>query len=319
MSRPILCAVLILLASAQRVRPQQSSTLEKCGSSNVDCALDKQSSPGKSNQLVNRIVQYWTDFVEARRAAVHFAWTVDGDHENAGIYTDGGGSYLGVRAVHTVFKAGDFNLGVPAGAQGKQILYAPTTRPPNGSCLEMGTAYTAIAGQPTAVNVYAYDFCSYPTQFVYVAPVDDNFIRLYAGETVDGIAAYKIRIIPNETSLSKQTEWSGQLFNYVKQVWETKAVAHGFVTDLSGWSIFETLYQKGQCSTTLKPMKAVSIAYYDSSTDSWKAIADEMLPLRNSLRRGGNCFTDQDANNLASYKVNELQNAHGWEVVGTGH
>jgi hypothetical protein len=265
------------------------------------------------------VAQYWTGFVDARRATVHFAWTNNGDHENAGIFTDGGGAYLGVQATHTLFNGTDFKLDVPSGAVGVQTLYAPTTRPPNGSCLEMGTAYTAIAGQPTLVQVYAYDFCRNPTSFVFHTPVDNSFLLRYARDKVDGNAVYKIRIIANETAVSAQTEWDGQLFNYDTQDWETKAVAKGFVTDRSGWSIFETLYQKGQCSKTLKSIKALNIAYYDSANASWIPITEEMLPLRNSLRRGGNCFADQDANNLASYKVSELQAMHGWEVAGTGH
>jgi hypothetical protein len=317
MKLQILHTILIAIALAQFASAQQPAKGGNCNKSKENCVQDTDFS--YLAQPVDAVVQNWTDFIQARRASVHFAWTVAGDHENAGVFTEGGGPYLGVEAVHSVFKVGDFSLEVPAGAAGRQILYAPTTRPPNGSCLEMGTAYTTLAGQPTSVYVYVYDSCKAPTQFIYAAPVNEKFIQLYGGETVDGMTGYKLRIMPSSTSLSTQTEWSAQLFNFAKHEWETIAVSQGFVTDLSGWSIFETWYQKGQCSKTLKSIKAVDISYYDALANSWKAISDEMLPLRNSVRGGGNCFVDQDPNNQASYKVMPLPAVHGWEVTGTGH
>jgi hypothetical protein len=278
------------------------------------------SSNEETNPTINPVVKYWSKFVAARRTSTQFAYTGSGDHENAGIYTEGGGAYLGVEATHTVFKNGDFNLELPPGAQGVQTLFAPTTRPPNGSCLEMGTAYTKVIGRPTSVHVYVYDFCKSPKRFIYAAIVDDNFLRMYAGESLNGIHAYKIRIKPDGQSLTNQTKWSAMIYDYTKRDWVTIGVSQGFVTsDRNGWSIFETWYKKGQCSRTLKKIEVVNIAYYNAITDSWEPILEKMLPLRNSLHHGGDCFMDQDADNRASYEVNELQPLHGWQVVGTGH
>lgn len=281
---------------------------------------DKQSSQYRTEVGNDPIAEYWSEFAEARRTATHFAFTVAGDHENAGIYTDGGGPYLGVDAIHTVFKEGDFDLPIPPGAHGAQTLYAPTTRPPNGSCLEVGTAYTTVRGQRTAVRLYVYDFCSSPARFIKALAVNNQFVQAYARESIDGVSFYRIRIQPSDRALDAHTIWQAKIYNYKTGDWYTIASARGYVrNDYAGWSIFETWYQKGQCSKTLKSIRALRIAYYNANTEKWEPIDNKMLPLRNSIRFGGNCFMDQDNQNLASYKVNQLNDLHGWEIIGTGH
>lgn len=143
-----------------------------------------------------------------------------------------------------------------------QTLYAPTTRPPNGSCLEMGTAYTTpFRGAQTAVYVYVYDFCKSPRHFVCTIPVDATFIQSYVQAVPNGQSTYKIRIMPNGDSLIATTVWSAMIYNNVKHDWDTLAVSQGFVrSDYTGW----TWYEKGQCSRTLKAIQASNIAYYNS-------------------------------------------------------
>jgi hypothetical protein len=268
---------------------------------------------------IDPVVEQWSNFVAARQTTTHFAYTGAGDHENAGVYTAGGGSYLGVEALHTVFETGNFDLPIPAGAQGAQTLYAPTTRPPNGACLEVGTAYTTLPGRTTTVYVYVFDFCSSPKRFVKQIAVDDKFMDTYAGESINGVRAYKIRIVPDTKSLTSQTKWSAKIYDYVKQQWFLLGVGQGYVaSDYNGWSIFETWYKKGQCSKTLKSLGALHIAYYDVLSDTWDPISDKMRDLKTTLHQGGNCFMDQDTNNLASYSLSRLQSEHGWKVTGTG-
>jgi hypothetical protein len=263
---------------------------------------------------------YWTQFSDARRASTHFAWAAAGDHENAGLYTKGGGNYLGVEATHTVFKRGNFNLPLPPGAQGVQVLYAPTTRPPNGSCLEVGTAYTTVSGKPTLVHVYVYDFCKSPRRFIYSIAVDDAFVKTYTKTSDGGALSYKIRIWPGNKPSNGRTTWFAQLFNYGKNEWTTLASSMGMAqSDRTGWSIFETWYKAGQCSKSLQSLQAIDISYFDTNSSSWVPVVDNMTPLHNSLNRGGNCFVDQDSNNLASYKVVQLSSSHGWQVIGTNH
>jgi hypothetical protein len=266
---------------------------------------------------VDRIVTSWSKFADSRRSDTHFAWTVSGDHENAGIYTKGGGPYVGVEAVHVVFKSGEFDLEFPSGGHGAQTLYAPTTRPPNGSCLEVGTAYTTPAAfVQTVVYVYVYDFCKSPVRTLLV---NDEFMHNYVKGLDNGAVAYKIRITPDGNSLAATTTWSAMIYNDVNNEWDTVATSRGVRSDSAGWSIFETWYGKGQCSKTLKLIKAVDIAYYNALSGAWEPIVDDMRPLRNDVSRGGNCFMDGDPSNLASYKVEKLASSHGWQVIGTGH
>jgi hypothetical protein len=313
----LLCFLVISPFVLHEQKPQQADSPEKVkvdgtNGTKTDSLID-------SSQHI-AMEKYWYKFAEARRAVTHFAWAAAGDHENAGIYTEGGGSYLGVQAVHTVFKQGNFNLEIPPGAQGIQTLFAPTSRPPNGSCLEMGTAYTTLSGHPTSVHIYVYDFCKTPRRFVYAAIVDDAFIQTYTREVVPGNASYQIRIWPGEHSVGGQTKWYAQIFNYSKKEWATLAFSTGVVqSDRTGWSIFETWYKEGQCSRTLKSIQATDISYYDALKSAWVPIVDNMSPLHNSLNRGGNCFVNQDSNNLASYAVTEVGSSHGWRVKGTNH
>jgi hypothetical protein len=301
------------MSQAQHIPSNSEHAVDQAG-------LTKDTSlPGGTDQTTD-VDRYWSKFEAARRAQVHFAWATANDHENAGIYTTGGGNYLGVEAVHTVFKQGDFNLEIPAGAQGAQVLFAPTTRPPNGSCLEMGTAYTTVGAHPTIIYVYVYDFCKSPRKFVYKTAVDDVFLKTYGSRSVDGVWSYKIRIWPADQPKGAQTKWLAQLYNYTQNEWTTVANATGTVPkDHKGWSIFETWYKQGQCSRTLRTIQAIDISYYNTDTLGWQPITNDMTPLHNSLNRGGNCFVDQNANDLASYKIFELQDSHGWQVQGTNH
>lgn len=298
--------------------PLTIPTLNRGSRQNVPQATPSRAS---GDNMIDPVVQYWSSFVRARQTTTHFAYTGNGDHENAGVYTSGGGAYLGVEALHSVFKTGDFDLAIPAGAQGPQTLYAPTTRPPNGACLEVGTGYTTLPGQHTVVHVYVYNFCQSPRRFVRVMAVDDKFMNTYAREPVQGAApAYKIMIKPDGNVISSRTKWTAMIYNYLEKRWCVIGSAQGYVaSDRNGWSIFETWYKKGQCSQTLKILGASNIAYYNGITGGWEPISDDMSPLRNVLHHGGDCFMDQDANNKASYDVIELRTVHGWEVRGTGN
>src|SRR5258708_33029962 len=94
--------------------------------------------------------------------------TVAGDHEDAGVITHGESeatnksstTYIGVYANHLVYKNGAVSLRLPPEATHDQTLFAATTRPPNGSCIEVGTAYTtSVTTHKTAAALYAFDFC----------------------------------------------------------------------------------------------------------------------------------------------------------------
>jgi hypothetical protein len=267
---------------------------------------------------VDPVAKNWVQFVRVRQPDFQFAWTNDKDHEDAGIETKGGGAYFGVSAMHVLYKATDLGLVPPAGSTKPQVLFAPTTRPPNGSCLEIGTAYTGLPGQTSTAFVYVYDFCTSPRAFVSTMPVNADFMKKYAGATVAGRSAYKVSIFTQDKSLNDSTKWLARIFNYKRGTWETIFAEHGYVrADYRGWSIFETWYAAGQCSKSLPVLAAANISYLNAISGNWEPISDNMTQLDNSLHGGGNCFQD-DSHGQASYVLSKVSQS-GWQVVSTGH
>jgi hypothetical protein len=265
------------------------------------------------------IVKEWLQFSRVRQPDHQYAWTTDRDHEDAGIETPGGGSYLGVFGVHAVYKQGTIQLTAPAGATQTQTLYAPTTRPPNGSCLEIGTAYTTEPGRPTTAYVYVYDFCSAHGAFVRTDPIDDEFVDTYAGARIGTVAAYTAYIYTPDRRLSEETEWLAVIRNYKLSRWELLWSTHGYFSDdRRGWSIFETWYRQGQCSKSLPVIGAAGLMFFDSASSAWEAVNANMVQLQNSLHPGGNCFGTDGQHGPPSYQLSLLPSRNAWQVSSTG-
>jgi hypothetical protein len=269
------------------------------------------------------LITHWKQFEKVRQPDGLFAWTTDKDHEDAGIETAGSGPYLGVSALHIVYAPGNLVLKVPAGATQDQTLYSPTTRPPNGSCLEMGTNYTTQVGAATtSASVYVFDFCRSPMNFVVTIPVDSNFMakytKTYADAPINGQSAYSISIFTPDTTVSNQMRWYAEIWNNQLNDWEVLYTTQGIYSgDIRGWSIFETWYRAGQCSPSLPLMTAVQLRYYNASTVNWEPVADNMQGLQNSIHAGGNCFSFNVT--PASYKVSEIPTLSAWQVTSTGN
>lgn len=233
-------------------------------------------------------------FRAVRRPSQILSWTTDSDHEDAGVLTDGGGPFRGVFALHAVYAEGAVQLKLPANASRTQTLYAPTTRPANGGCLEVGTSYTTDVGDTvTHVRLYVFDFCKSPKpDFTDVSiTVDSDFLSTYAGATIQGAPAYPVAIYTNDTDLSSNSQWYAALYNYKTQQWEVKYSSQGsYSYDPRGWSIFETWYQEGQCSESLPILGADTLLYYNSSTQTWQQADHTMPGLTNYTHGGGPCF-----------------------------
>ena len=258
-------------------------------------------------------------FRASRQVNQLLASTIDQDHEDAGVESTGGGPYTGAFALHGVYQTGTIQLKLPEGATRTQILYAPTTRPPNGACLEVGTAYTTdIATKQTVGNVYVFDFCkpgggdfAIPPIAVAGQPapiaIDGDFMTTYAGAVTHGNPAYAVAIFTTDSAISGASTWYAQLFNYKTKQWETKYSTQGsFPEDPRGWSIFETYFQAGLCSESLPPLGADGLSFFNSATQSWDRVAKQMQSLPVHISYGGthnnNCFV-ADQTGLASYTV----------------
>lgn len=265
-----------------------------------------------------------TSFISSRRQIGLFASTIAGDHEDAGFLTQGGGSYGGVVATHALYKNGEFQLALPPGATRPQTLYAPTTRAPNGSCLEVGTSYFTEPGQQTQATVYVFDFCA-GMRFAREVLVDDNFIANYATTGSDGHRSYLLAITTNAPSPGISANWNASLFNYKSRQWDVAYSSTGLAADKRGWTIFKSWYQKGQCSKSLSLITAEGISYKDLADNKWSDLQPQMNHLTVEEHNGvssnttnTNCFHD-DATGPASYKFNVVKVNSAWQVSSTGH
>jgi hypothetical protein len=260
-------------------------------------------------------------FRDSRQSNQLLSSTIDTDHENAGVMTEKGGAYTGIFAVHPVYQTGTIQLKLPESATRTQILYAATSRPPNGSCLEVGTAYTTdIISKRTKVSVYVYDFCKAgggnwaipPIPVDGMSPpieVDQDFMNRYAGAKTKNIhaRAYAVVIFTPDTNITATSKWYAQIFNYSTKQWETKYSTQGsFLDDQRGWSIFETYFQTGLCSESLPDLGADELSLFNAATQKWEPISNKMPNLPVKITHGGdhnnNCFI-ADQTGPASYTV----------------
>ncbi|MBB5344463.1 hypothetical protein HDF10_002442 [Edaphobacter lichenicola] len=250
--------------------------------------------------------------------------TVNQDHEDAGVMMIPASQniYSGIYAKHLVYAEKTISLRLPASATSQQVLYAATTRPPNGSCLEVGTAYiTQPSADPNAVKttpaLYVYDFCAPGGGNFVRGPIpgpsatdgiliDQSFVGKYAQAKVQNLPAYEIEIFTKDYPITANSTWYATIFNHQTGKWETLFSDRGMADDNRGWSIFETYYQSGQCSEGLPILGADQISLLNALSGRWELLNSSMPLLTLSVDQGGtqnnNCFV-ADPTGPASYKL----------------
>ncbi len=219
--------------------------------------------------------------------------------------------------MHTVYGNNALSLALPANATRSQTLYAPTTRGPNGSCLEMGTNYTRdVTSSVTSSTVYVFNFCKSPMQFVKEIPVTADFLATYGQGSIGGIAAYAISIFSLDKIVSDEMTWYAEIYNYKNKTWDLLLTTKGYYSgDFRGWSIFETWYRAGQCSPTLPVLTVALLKYLNIETGQWEPVQSNMTQLQNSLHAGGDCFVENIT--PASYVVTQTS-VDSWKVSSSG-
>lgn len=282
-----------------------------------------------TDTVTSDVSSFW-----ASRQPHQLSSTIDGDHEDAGIWTkgepSGSSQYVGVYANHVVYKSGTLSLSLPPNATHSQTLFAPTTRPPNGGCLEVGTAYTTEVGSKvTSAALYVFDFCSasqpnwgispIPPSGSPQFPIDDAFLNTYTFQSKLGIREYTVIIYTEDKTISSTSLWFAKLRNYATGSWDELYRSTGQrIADPRGWSIFETWYQKGLCDESIPTLGADSIRYLNSTTNNWDDLQASMGSLTNTVDIGGslnqNCFVD-DSTGKASYAISPTSVANHWQVV----
>jgi hypothetical protein len=240
--------------------------------------------------------------------------TINQDHEDAGlmILPTAQNVYAGIYVKHLVYSSAEIKLSIPPNASAQQILYAATSRPPNGSCLEVGTAYiTEPNTTVTNAVIYVYDFCT-PSGGDFVVPptvaggklVDSQFLSTYAQTTAMGVPSYELEIFTKDYPVTSSSTWYAQIHNQLTNKWDILYTAKGMADDNRGWSIFETYYQAGLCSESLPVLGADQISLLNSLTGNWELVSANLPLLEVATDNGGahnnNCFVD-DRTGPASY------------------
>jgi hypothetical protein len=133
---------------------------------------------------------------------------------------------------------------------------APTTHGPNGNCIETVTNYYNGFGTPgtTVDQVQFYDFCANGGQggFVGALPMNAQFVRDYVRTYADPVDPLP-RYISSVVHSAVDDRWHAYLYDatlgqYV-DYYDSAVGANSQVQGGEGWSIFETHYYSGACST----------------------------------------------------------------------
>lgn len=178
----------------------------------------------------------------------------------------GSGIYVSMTAYDGV------QLNEPQDAQTLNALYAPTTHGPNGDCFELSTAYWRARNAPdTQRFVRLYDFCENGGTWkdAFNKRIDANFIKTYVRVFVGGTGRPEYT---TEQLRESDGKWHVLIYNYSASVWEDWGYSSAATTSAfagQGWSIFETHYAPGECSS-LPAMAADGLLLFTNA--GWRRI-----------------------------------------------
>lgn len=237
----------------------------------------------------------WTHInpIAAEQGATVHRTQNTGDADNGGQagYIINPGSLSGDGSIYVAMTAYD-DAWITTPTDGPyNTVNAPTSHGPNGNCIETVTNYYNGFGTPgTSVGqIQFYDFCANGGQgaFVGAIPIDTDFIRDYVRTYADdarGLPRYVSAVIHS----AGDGRWHAYLYNaslmaYV-DYYDSPSGASTTVLGAEGWSIFETHYNGGPCST----LPDVSVAGLKIRTPAgWQPLDQAAV----SSYMWGTCFT----------------------------
>lgn len=190
-----------------------------------------------------------------------------------------GGSYRGFYlfantknwyGVHSI-KDVSLNLNLPTpGPAGAIWLYAPTTLPPAGSCIEGVVRHERTIFVPTTIHYLGwYDWCTTSNQW-HLAPMDASFQSKYV-RTYNGKPTLAISIVSPVSGPATDC-WYANLYNYNVGGWE--GVFQSCGTSMSGWgntgwTMWEA-YNMGEVGCPVLPsIRSMEIQLANPSTSQW--------------------------------------------------
>ena len=222
-------------------------------------------------------------------------------HQDAGVTSSdtSGSPVTGVRAFHAVYDPTTIDLQPSGGLV--QYLYAPTTKGPNGDCLEFGTAYTD-SGSGTSADFYVFDFCA--GGFTLSVPIDATFMSTYT-RARNGFTVY------NAETIQAGSAWYALLYNYARRRWERVYATTG-TAGSNAWSLFEFYFNPGPCPQ-LPTFVAENIRFFNPTQDTWnRAMPDDGVGLSQVLGPPGSCFTAP-----ATYRITFPHPDYDWHVISS--
>ena len=239
-----------------------------------------------------------------------------GAHGYAGIYLYGSGPYTGIYSVHSVYLPNtQLTIPYPSGAAagGQELIFAPTTKIPNG-CLENGSTYFSQGGNQTFAYFYVFDFCG-AGGFVYLRGLDASFERDYVRRLED-VPSYVVESMANGSATNPASTWRSLLYNFSANRWDLVYTQTGSALDNFGWSIFEYYFLQGPCPPSLPLMQARQIKLYDPVLNQWVHATSGLSGFQTVTGPGGlyTCFVQHPV----SYGFNLVHPDWWWTVTSTG-
>jgi len=206
-------------------------------------------------------------------------------------YALGAGSNGGVGDIYVAMGAlNNVSLNNPP-AGGYNLLYAPTTHGPNGNCLELSTDYYNGFSTPgsTVAQLQVWDFCA--NGWAGAVPMDSNFFNTYVRVYSNGNGEPEYVA---ELAEGTDSAWHAYIYNNNNGDWDdiydSQPGQTTTVLGSVGWSIFETHYAIGTCSSLPTVTESgLRLHYSNTSHVDWDYASVDVT----SHGGDGQCFADQ--------------------------
>jgi hypothetical protein len=201
---------------------------------------------------------------------------------------------------HGIYAAHDAqtDLSIPNNAVGTTI-YAPTSMPAGGSCVETVTAHYRYSGMASTVHGHGFwDHCV-ANGWVTFETMDATWQGKYV-RTMDGEGRYFTQVYRTSDGC-----WNGELYNYSLGRWEQKARVCGTWSRTDGWTMWESHYlmDVAKACPSFPHIRSSSIQILTSG--GWQFLGTSST-YQSQLGPSGMCWT----NGTYQFRVNVAN--HDW-------
>lgn len=222
---------------------------------------------------------------------------------------------IGIYTNHTAYLPTSVTLRAPINNNSFDLLYAPTTKPPDGGCLETGTDYWVYRDgsgnvYPPASTLRIYSFCgASANSFVVAKNIDSTFFSNYVRYFSNSES--KTAMYTMEVKILSDGLWHALIYNYSLGVWEDLYQVGGRNTYYGGigWSLFETHYDGGNDLCSKMPTISSDGLRLQSADHTWA--------LNTTANGGSNGYYGNCINTgVSPYTSVIFDNAYYYSAVG---